>query len=100
MSDKYILDARDNPVLEPNPTKWGHWYETANRVVACEQIGRSRISTVFTGLDYAYGKQDKPVLWETMVFGGLLNNELVRCSGTREQAQAMHARMVRRVKPL
>ena len=39
-----------------------------------------------------------PVLWETMVFGGKLDQEQARCSGNREQAEAMHNEMVERVK--
>lgn len=60
-------------------------------------VGDSKISTVFLGLDHSFGSSS-PVLWETMVFGGELDQEQDRCSGSREQAEAMHARMVEKVK--
>jgi hypothetical protein len=48
---------------------------------------------------YTLDEKGNPVvLWETMVFGGKLDQEQDRCSGSREQAEAMHARMVERVK--
>lgn len=59
-------------------------------------IGEAKVSTVFLGFDH--GWEGEPVLWETMVFGGPLDQEQDRCSGSREQALAMHAAMVERVK--
>jgi len=91
----YILDEKGAPVAEPDLMTWARWFEKAERHVGNETIGDSEISTVFLGLDHAFGG-GAPVLWETMVFGGTLDQE--RCSGSREQAEAMHARMVERVK--
>ena len=93
----YILDEKGAPVAEPDMMKWAQWFEKAERHVGNETIGDSKISTVFLGLDHAFGG-GAPVLWETMVFGGALDQEQDRCSGSREQAEAMHARMVERVK--
>ena len=71
MSDKYIL--KDHvPVLEDDLLKWGRWFETADRTVARTRIKNIEISTVFLGLDHAFG-QGNPLLFETMVFGGKLN---------------------------
>ena len=94
----YILDDKGNIVEEPDAMKWARWYEKAERHVADEKIGDSRISTVFLGLDHNYSGRGGPVVWETMVFGGPLDREEDRCAGNREQAEAMHARMVQRVK--
>lgn len=94
---KFILDANGKPVPEPNLIKWANWFESANRIVKQEWIGESRVSTVFLGLDYNFHPSGPPVLWETMVFNGRLNGEMTRCSGTREQAEAMHAEMISRV---
>lgn len=99
MTIKYILDEKGNPIPEPSLMKWAQWFETANRQVDYEVIGDSRISTVFLGIDYSLDG-GAPVLWETMVFGGKLDQEQDRCSGSREQAEAMHRRMVERVKEL
>jgi hypothetical protein len=59
----------------------------------------AEVSTVFLGLDYSFEHHGRgPILWETMVFGGPLDEEMDRCGGTREQAEAMHAAMVERVR--
>ncbi len=95
----YILDDKGNPVIERDLVTWARWMENfQNRRVADERIGDSRISTVFLSLDHNWSGVGPPVLWETMVFGGKLNEEQDRCSGSREQAEAMHARMVEKVK--
>jgi hypothetical protein len=96
---KYILNDNGNPVLEPDLIKWAMWFETAtNRRVAKEMIGEVQVSTVFLGLDHNFCSKGPPIVWETMVFGGELDQETERCSGNREQAEAMHQDMVERVK--
>lgn len=98
MNARYILNADGKPVPEPDLVAWARWYEAADRHVAKDQIGEVRVSTVFLGIDHSFGRPGGPVLWETMVFGGRLDQEQERCSGSREQAEAMHARMMERVK--
>lgn len=92
----YILDAQGRPVPEPDTMKWADWFEKnyRNRHVKDEMVGTIRVSTVFLGIDYSFPKTSGPILWETMVFGGSLHNQMLRCSGPREQAEAMHAEMV------
>ena len=98
MNDKYIL-VNGIPKLEPDLMKWAQWFETADRRVALTEIGESRVSTVFLGIDHSFSFQKhSPVLWETMVFGGKMDQEMDRCSGSLEQAQEMHNRMVKMVK--
>jgi len=92
----YILNEKGNPVEEPDRLKWAKWFETANRRVAHEKIGNAEISTVFLGVNHSFGC-GKPVLWETMVFGGKFDQEQYRCSGSRYDAEKMHARMVKKV---
>ena len=94
---KYILDEHGNPRIEPDLIKWAKWFEKAERHVAVTHVADSKISTVFLGLDHNFSKSGPPVLWETMVFGGLLDQEQERCSGSREQAEAMHLNMVQLV---
>lgn len=104
----YILDEKGNPVVADLDT-WCKWIKKAERHVADENIGPYRISTVFLGLDHNYTNHGPPILWESMVFkkqtpgkkwtrkdfGDL---EMDRCSGSREQAEAMHGGMVELVK--
>jgi hypothetical protein len=105
MTNRYILNADGKPVPEPDLMKWARWFETANRRVNrtdpakdLDELGPACVSTVFLGIDHNLDGQGPPVLWETKVFGGPLNQEADRCSGSREQAEAMHARMVERVR--
>ena len=93
----YILNESGTPVVEPDITKWGKWMEIGNRRVKFEKVGDVEISTVFLGMDHAWGG-GPPVLWETMVFGGPMDQEQMRCSGSKEQAEAMHDKMVERVR--
>lgn len=93
---KYILDAEGQPVEERDLLKWATWFETADKTVMFDEVGGSKISTVFLGLDMSFGGKH-PQLFETRVFGGPLNTETDRYA-TREEAIAGHAFMVQRVK--
>jgi hypothetical protein len=97
MSDKYILGENGELVPCNDLMEWAREFDNTRRQVAGETIGESLISTVFLGLDHSFGGA-VPILWETMVFGGRLDQEQDRCSGCRADAQAMHDRMVDRVK--
>jgi len=94
MSDKFTLNESGEPVPCDDLFKWGEWMQSANRHVGDTWLGDIRISTVFLGLNHEYRPDLPPLLWETMVFGGSMDQEQERCSGNREQAEAMHARMV------
>lgn len=100
MSKHWILDERGKPVPEEDLAKWASWFgKSPDRVVKQEMVGESRVSTVFLGIDHSFNPlAQEPVLWETMVFGGELDQEQERCSGNRAEAEAMHEEMVRRVK--
>jgi len=56
MSDKYVLDENGQPVAEPDVLKWARWFERKDvRRVASDDVGDVNISTVFLGLDHAFG---------------------------------------------
>lgn len=95
-NDKFILDEHRKPVKEPNLLKWATWFKNADRTVAKTEIASLLVSTVFLGLDHNFS-EGPPILWETMVFN---NHESVyqnRCSGSIEQAEAMHQKTVEMV---
>ncbi len=94
MSDHYILDG--HTAIQADLMRWAQWHETADRKVKRETIGDTDVSTVFLSVDHAYGG-GPPMLFETMVFGGPLDQEQERCS-TWEQAEAMHDAMCERVR--
>lgn len=95
MSEKYILDGH-NPVLCDDLLKWAEWYETADRTVLKTPLPNGiRVSTVFLGLNHNFGR-GKPILFETMVFGGKLDEKQKRYR-TWEEAEIGHKATVAEV---
>lgn len=93
-------DLRDDGTLVPidpfaMPPK-SHVAPSA-RFHLVDEIHDSRISTVFLGLDHSFRPGAKPIVFETMVFGGPLDDGCVRYC-TRDEAREGHAEMVRRVR--
>lgn len=95
MTDKYILEGK-TPKPVDDLINWGKWFQTAERHVAQDRIGEVRVSTVFLGLDHAWGG-GPPLLFETMIFGGPHDQYQERCS-TWEEAEAMHATALKLVR--
>lgn len=104
MCDKYILDGHE-PKREDDLLKWGEWMQKANRTVKKdtahvsldgEKVGDITISTIFLGLDHRFG-EGPPILFETMVFGGPLDQSQDRCA-TWEGAEKMHEEWCEKVK--
>lgn len=96
MSGKYILDKDGNPKEEKDLLTWAKWFENADRKIARTKIGKSEISTVFLGLDHSFGGGN-PILFETMVFGGILDGEQNRYH-IKEEAIKGHKEMVEKVR--
>ena len=90
----YILDENGNPVIA-DIMEWAQWFDKHKYRIYNDTVGDSEISTIFLGMYHSLGE---PKLWETMVFGGKFDQMRVRCSGSLEQAEAMHTRMVEMVK--
>ena len=97
MSNKYILDSNRDPI-PASLSEWADWFENADdeRIVAKTTIGNSDVSTVFLGLDHSFGS-GPPLIYETLVFGGKLADEMNRYT-TREQAEQGHREMCERVR--
>ena len=98
MNDKYILRGHELVPVD-SIQEWAKWFETADRHVALDELPNGRVSTVFRGLDHCFMPGGRPLLFETMVFGGPLDQEQERYS-TWEEAEAGHAAMVERIKAL
>ncbi len=106
-TDRYILDADGEPQPCEDLLTWARWYETADRRVAqdmdegvpddADPVTRIRVSTVFLALDHSFGFGASPVLWETMVFGGVLDGETSRYT-SKAAALVGHQRMCERVR--
>ncbi len=94
---KYIMDEYGIPKIEPDLMKWAAWYEQESNVVirrdmideaSEEGVVEVSISTVFLSIDHAfYG--GKPVLFETMIFGGKHDLYQERCH-TKAEAVEQH----------
>ena len=101
----YILEEH-KPVKCDDILTWAKWFETANRAVKKDiaklsylgkKLGEIKISTVFLGIDHNFDDEGDPILFETMVFGGELDESCDRCS-TWEAAEKMHELWVEKVK--
>lgn len=97
----WILDDNWNVIECPDLMTWARWFEHGHRVLAvdCDESDPNRtitVSTVFLGIDHGFGS-DRPILWETLVFGGLLHDEMNRYA-TKEEALIGHQRMCERVR--
>jgi len=66
------------------------------RVVASDYVGKIHISTVFLGIDHSFTEGTKPVLWETMIFGGEHDGYQERYTSVVE-AMGGHARALQAV---
>lgn len=63
----WILDDEGKPKPVDDVMIWARWFEKGNRILKRTQVGTGFISTVFLGIDHAWGG-GPPVLWETMIF--------------------------------
>jgi hypothetical protein len=95
VSDKYILDGHD-AVPCKSLLEWASWFDKADRIVQKTTVGPAEVSTVFLGLDHSFGIGE-PLLFETLVFGGPLDQEMDRYS-TWEEAEQGHKAMVERAR--
>lgn len=95
MTGLYII--RDG---EPKPCEdvkaWGRWYEKANRHIGDDTINGVRVSTIFLGIDHAFGA-GPPVLYETMAFGAD-GDEIQKRYHTEHEARQGHAAMIEAVR--
>lgn len=87
----YKLDAEHKPVpcTAPEAVDWND----ERQRVGFTRLPGAEVSTVFLGLDHQFG-EGPPVLFETMIFGGPLDQEQWRYH-TWEEAVAGHRAAVR-----
>ena len=79
--------------------EWGQWFDSNDRAIARDHRSGVRISTVFLAMDHILTFEDpsaKPILWETMIFGGPLDGSQWRYDSL-EQAKKGHRDAVRLV---
>ena len=98
----YILDE-NHEIKVVDLETWAKWFENAHEARRVKRTvyngvndNEIVISTVFLGLDHNFFDEGPPILFETMVFGGLLDQETERYA-TWNQAVRGHDQMVRKV---
>lgn len=73
---RYILDIDKTPLRCDDLTEWAMWFQRADRIVKRSIDGDVTVSTVFLGLDHSFNLfEGRPVLFETMVFGGQFDGD-------------------------
>ena len=93
---RFILKDK-KPIPEPDPLKWANWFEDFDQcIVKKDKVRNVNVSTVFLGLNHSLNEK-KPILFETMIFGGKHNCYQERYA-TWEQAEAGHERALIMVK--
>lgn len=96
-TDRYIL-VDGKPVQEPDLYKWASWIgNSKDRFIKSTIIGDTKISTVFLGLDHRYIGEGMPILFESMCFGGELDQEMERYTSL-EDAKRGHSLMCQKVR--
>ena len=94
----FMLDENRNVVPAKSFKEWGEWFHKSNRRVSRQIVAPNiQVSTVFLGMNHNFTSEDPPILWETMVFIKGEGGEMSRCSGTWQDAEAMHNKMVEKV---
>lgn len=92
----WILDKDRNPVEAPDRDAYWAYMATDDRVVAKTKVGKLTVSTVMLGEDVLVGSRpdDKPLLFETMVFGRP-HGKILGVYYTWAEAEAGHALSVK-----
>lgn len=93
----YILDDENRVVEVAHMLTWAMWLEDAYRHVGMTQItSEITVSTVFVGIDMQFG-EGPPIVFETMIFGGPLNDYQWRYSSW-DDAETGHKAAVRKAR--
>lgn len=92
----FTIDDYDQPVDVGDIDKLVEWFDAdpSRRHLGDTRVGDARVSTVFLGINTNHPFPGPPVLWETMVFGGPLDQYQRRYS-TVADARAGHATAVK-----
>ena len=94
MDGYFVLDERGEPVRELDLEAWTRWFERADRSVARTVIAANvTVLTTFHGVGETTESGQAPALFQTRVFGGVLDGEDA-WNRTRTEAVAGHTMLV------
>lgn len=85
----YVLKGHE--VVAVDAQVWAQRFEIAERRVAHYQGAGIEVSTVFLGLDHRHGGGGPPLVFETMVFGGPMDESQWRWA-TWDEAERGHGK--------
>lgn len=98
MSGLYkIINDRITKLDDSDPDRFTEWEKSRNEWHIKTEIDLVSISTVFLGIDHGFGNTEKPILFETMIFGGKYDGWQRRYS-TPEEARTGHDTAVKMVR--
>ena len=87
----FVLDEHGEPQLETDVDAWARWFEQADRAIARTVVKPDvAVLTTFRGVDEVPSVGGMPKLFDTRVFGGVLDGEEAQ-HRTRAEAVAGHA---------
>jgi hypothetical protein len=101
MGRYYILRGHE-VIEEPDYQKWSEWFESDYKdveLIAESRLGGTTVSTRFLALSMTLAQDAPPMVFETTVKGGWLDNQRERFS-TLQEATDGHESWVRRVKEI
>lgn len=90
----FKLDEHGEPVRELDVEAWSRWFAKADRSIARSAVSpKVTVLTTFNGVDDVPEPDSIPRLFESRVFGGVLDGEVVQHT-TRAEALAQHVELV------
>lgn len=63
---------KDRKIKKVSLLVWANWLKKSDKLIGSDKIKGIHISTIFLGIDHGFNfgeKKEKPVLFETMIFG-------------------------------
>ena len=94
---RYYIEKDGRPVSIEDMAEWNQWYRTANRLVEKTKVGPVSVVTLFLGMDNRTGSIGPPLLYETVIRGGVLDGTQYLYS-TREEDLQGHRTYVDKAK--
>jgi hypothetical protein len=90
----FVLDEHGEPLRERDLDAWSRWFARADRSIARTIVVPDvTVLTTFNGVDDVPNPESVPKLFESRVFGGILDGEVVQ-HRTRDEAKVRHAELV------
>ncbi len=95
----FTLNKEEKKEIPATEDEWNKWFNNpdTDRVVADDEIKDMRVTTIFLGLNHAFEEGVRPLLYETMIFGGSRDGKQWKC-GTYDEAEKQHKFAVKKVK--